>query len=362
MAEQDAFDSTTGAGVDQAGDYTRNSQSVLGQTTRGKFERGEWWLKTGLVGQRREIHAEASDDEAYRAESWSAQLGVRRQWGSTEALLGVDGQREWQASPGVNERVAIAGGFGLLRQRMGRFTGELGARAENHQRYGGFSAGEATLTYRPRQELKLHGKAARGYKTPSLYQLYAPDTSGPLGNPDLTPESNVSSELGAEWVGAGVIGVVAFQQDFQDLIAFSVAEGYQNRGTLRVQGLESYVISPEHSWGQVTLTWTQLDFSHYSQTPLRRPPYLVTTGWIGKKGDWTLELNLRAVGGRKDAGDSGTTHLVAYETLGGILGWNYNSQQEWSLRVNNMTDRQYEDVCGYGVAPLSAMLQWTGRH
>lgn len=353
-AEQDDFDDN-GDGVDSNDDRTENRQLSLSQTTRGR----NWWLKSGFFSQKREQFTTSQSEETYRGEMRVAQAGVRFAKKRFEILSGLDAQQEWQGSPGVKKQNDLAALFALGRLKFDRWSYEVGGRGERHQRYGGFAAAESTLKYEPTEAWTLHAKSARGYKTPSLYQLYAPDTYGPLGNPDLTPETNVTMEAGAEWRNAGLISVVAFQQDFQNLIDYDSSAGYLNRGTLRVQGVETHVISPEHSWGQVSVTWTQLDFSHYSKTPYRRPPYLGTVGWVANWNRWTTELNLRAVGGRRDVGSA---KLVAYELLSGSVKWAPNNQQQWALRLGNITDRQYEDVWGYGVAPLNVSLGWTGRY
>ena len=159
-----------------------------------------------------------------------------------------------------------------------------------------------------------------------------------------------------------MISLVAFQQDYQDLIDYTTTDGYQNRGTLRVQGLEAMVISPMHSWGQMSVSWTQLDFSYYSKTPLRRPPYLVTTSWMQEWGKWSTELSLRAVGSRFDNdNNSNQVRLTAYELLSGSVRYSSTESQQWILRVGNMTDRKYEDVWGYNTAPVNASVQWVGR-
>jgi outer membrane cobalamin receptor len=261
----------------------------------------------------------------------------------------------------VNKQNDLAALFALARYDWEKMSLEAGARGEHHQRYGGFFTPESTLSFYPSDELKWHTKVSRGYKSPSLYQLYAPDTFGPLGNSELTPETNKSMEVGVTWKSAGVLSLVAFQQDYQNLILYSSTDGYLNGGDLRVQGIESQIISPMHSWGQVSVSWTQLDFSHFDETPIRRPPYLATLNWSQEWGKWKSELRLRAVGGRKDRVNSKNVSLIAYETLSGSLRYEATQNQQWVLNAGNLTDRVYEDIWGYSVAPLNLSLQWLGK-
>jgi vitamin B12 transporter len=350
MAEQDSLNN---GGVDSIEDRTLNRQLSVVQTT--SFKNG--WLKVGILSQKRE-NITAGDDETYRGETRVTQLGHLMKGKRTELVTGLEAQQEWQGSPGVQKQNDLGALFVLGRLNIDRWKFEVGGRGEHHQRYGNFFASESTLKH-SWEMLAVHAKVARGYKTPSLYQLYGPDTFGPLGNRELEPETNLSHEVGFEWQNAGLIGFVFFQQDFKNLIDYSTTEGYVNRNTLRVKGAEADVVSPEHSWGQVSLTWTQLDFSYYTKPPLRRPPYLGQVGWFAALGDWSYELNLRLVGGRRDTDN---IRMTAYEVLSGAIKWRQDTHQEWTLKLGNITDRLYEDVAGYSVAPLNVSLGWSGRY
>lgn len=350
-AEQD---STT---ADTTGDRTDNQLGHLSQTTYWR----KFWLKAGVTSQTRDSVSTSLADETYRGELRLLQLGHEFTSANFTLTSGVEAQQEWQASPNVNKQNDLGALFALGRYDWAKLSLEVGARGEHHQRYGDFFTPESTLSYYPSDQLKWHTKVSRGYKSPSLYQLYAPDTFGPLGNSELTPETNKSMELGVTWKSAGTVSVVAFQQDYQNLILYSSTDGYLNGGDLRVQGIESQVVSPMYSWGQVSVSWTQLDFSNFDETPIRRPPYLATLNWSQEWGKWKSELRLRAVGGRKDRANSKNVSLIAYETLSGTLRYEATQNQQWVLNAGNLTDREYEDIWGYSVAPLNLSLQWLGK-
>ncbi len=356
LADQD------GTSIDEKNDRTKNDLGALSQITRTQFDKGHWWLRSGVVSQKRHSITQGVGSEFYRGETRQAQLGSQLQLSNYEIISGLQFEDEWIGSSGTNKSNDLGSLFVLNRLRQNEFLFEVGARGERHQRYGGFLSYESTIKHQTNEYLSLHFKGAKGYKTPSLYQLYAPPFGGtPTGNRNLNPEENFSFEVGAEWKREGLISLVAFQQDFQSLIAYT-NQGYQNRGTLRVKGIEASVISPEHFWGQVSLSQTFLDFSYYSKAPLRRPPYLTTVSWNTYFGKWMTELSARLVGGRRDTTDAGeSAHLVAYETLSGSLKYNPDQKQQWSLKLGNITNREYEDMWGYSVTPVNATVQWLGK-
>ncbi len=344
-------------------DFTDNLSGTLAQTTRGKWQSNNWWLRSGIVSQERELHG--SSDISFAGQTRQVQVGMQSVSGKLALTGGVSAEQEWLSVPSLNASNDLVGVFLLSRWTEKRWLLELGTRGEHHQRYGEFLTGEGTFRWFFSDTMSAHVKTGLGYKAPSLYQLYAPPIGFQGGNRDLDPEKNLASEIGVVWKSFGEVSVIAFQQDFKNLIVFtpSGVTGYENRGTLRVQGVEASVLSPEHAWGQIGVTGTWLDFSHYQSTPLRRAPYGLNAHWVGSWGKWGSELSLKAIGGRRDVvAGGGTQGLTAYELLSGALKWSPVDQQQWVLRAGNLTDRDYEDVWGYGVAPLNASLQWIGRY
>lgn len=350
-AEQDDFFN----GVD-SNEYTANKQGTLVQTTRGNFSDGDWWIKTGIVSQKRDLHLNFGDS-IYQGQTRDSRGGFRYRLGRWETLAGLGIEQEWIGTPDFQAHNDLAHVFMLERFYFNRWLFELGGRGEQHQRYGNFFAYEGVIKHQTTETLSWYGKFARGYKSPSLYQLYAPATFG--GNPNLTPEFNNSFEGGINWKREGEVGLVFFQQDFQNLIQYDFTNGYFNSDTLRVQGTEATILSPEHSWGQVKLSGTAFSYTNYDTRPLRRPPYVATLQWIGSWGKWTTTLSGRFIGDRKD---SSNRKLESYEVLGANLKYASSENQEWSLKVGNITDRKYEDAWGYSIAPANVALQWIGRY
>mgnify|MGYP003393396798 CR=1 FL=1 len=351
QAQQD--DTTVG----DTNDHTNNQQGTIVQTTRGKFAAGDWWLKTGVVSHRRELHIASFGDPIYLGQTRDARAGVRIQSGPFETLAGLGGEQEWLSTDDFKANNDLGHVFALQRYLAGSWLFEVGARGEHHQRYGNFLVHELSAKHELTSELSWYAKQARGYKSPSLFHLYAPGFFG--GNPGLTPEFNNSMELGVAWKREGEMSLVAFQQDFKNLIQYDTTDGYFNGGALRVRGTEATVLSPEHSWGQIKLSGSWFDYSHYDTAPLRRPPYLGSLLWLGQWGNWGTELGARWLGGRKDTSNH---KMEAFEVLSGAIKFSPDEHQQWSLRAGNLTDREYEEVWGYTVAPINLALQWIGRY
>lgn len=355
-AEQD------GATIDEPNDETKNRQGSLAQVTRARTSWGEAWVRTGLVSHERKLQTQVLGKETYRGETRLVQAGAEVRHGRVRSLVGVQWDGEWTRFDETHKQNDLASVFLLERLQLADWTVEVGGRGESHQRYGEFFAAEGTLKYRWSETWTSYAKWARGYKTPSLYQLYAPALFGfPLGNEALEPETNQSFEVGAQWQAQGTLELLVFQQDFRDLIVYSTA-GYENRGELRVRGAEVSGTGPEFSWGQLRLSASGFDYANFQQSPLRRPRYVGSLQWTRTHGAVTTELGLRWVGARRDITDTGrVARLAGYEVLSAALKYAPNARDQWSLRVGNVTDRTYEDVWGYSVAPINWQLQYLGR-
>ncbi len=124
-----------------------------------------------------------------------------------------------------------------------RFFATAGLRYDHHGR-----AGDA-LTYRlapayviETTHTKLKATLGTAFKSPSLYQLYAPATMyGKIGNIGLRPEQSRGWDAGFEqqfWGGRFLVGLTYFDNAFKNLISFDMTRGYVNIGRASSKGLE----------------------------------------------------------------------------------------------------------------------------
>lgn len=356
--EQDGFDSL-GNPIDTDYDESQNRNLQFIQTTSVKHGVGHVWIKTGLNAIKRDIKTISQGNEIYQGDIRQIQLGHQINSGSDISLVGFNFDQENYRDRALSAQNDIFSGFIQQKINFDHINLFIGARGESHQRYGEFLAYETSLDYQPREEFKSYVKYAQGYKSPSLYQLFGPDSFGsPVGNPNLNPEINKSMEIGIEWSGRFVANALVFQQDFENLIAFTNS-GYANRGTLRVKGAEVSLLSPEHVWGQMLINFGVLDFSKYTQLPLRRPPSYGNLTWMLNQDKWGLEVGLRYLGLRNDVDFQGNkVKLTPYELLNSKLRYSLTSGQDLFLSLGNLTDRQYEDIWGYSTASRNWSLTY----
>lgn len=232
----------------------------------------------------------------------------------------------------------------------------FGGRLDHNEEFGN----EATYRIAPAYTVAQTGTLLKasygtGFKAPSLYQLYSF-----FGNRNLNPETSKGFDIGFEQPfneNRLRLGSSYFQNNIDSLIDFDgVANQYINIGGAKTRGLESFVRYsplPELSFS-LTHTYTLAE-DNSERELLRRPRHRATldANW-NVTDDVHLGANLAYVGVREDI-DLGfsRTRMGGYPLLGLTGDWQALPSISVYGRINNLLDREYENVYGYGTEGLS---------
>ncbi|HOW86075.1 MAG TPA: TonB-dependent receptor [Candidatus Aminicenantes bacterium] len=245
-----------------------------------------------------------------------------------------------------------------------RFFVTAGVRADRHSRAG------TAVTFRVAPAFVLAASGTRfkasvgtGFKSPSLYQLFAPPTSfGPVGNPGLRPERALGWDAGIEQrlaAGRVVLGLTWFENSFRDLVDFDYAAGYVNIGRARTKGLEAEAEFRPAGGARLRASYARLSARDKdSGAELLRRPRDKFSAEAGFRpfGRFDLAAEVVWVGRRLDR-DYGAypypvVALPGYVLLDAVLTAPVGRRIELFVRVDNLLDARAETVWGYG---------WPGR-
>ncbi len=165
-------------------------------------------------------------------------------------------------------------GFGLLR---GTFMDEaflvnLGARFNDHDKFGGKTVWEASTAYILKSsDTKFHAHVGTGYRTPSLYETYGGYLSNgnliTIGNQDLVPEESIGWEAGVEqhlFDRKLALGLTYFYTEYDDLIIYDIDQ-YQNANEAENKGVEAFVTVQPRDSVKISLAYTHME-SRYKET------------------------------------------------------------------------------------------------
>ncbi len=238
----------------------------------------------------------------------------------------------------------------------------VGARLDDHSGFGAKVTWRVTTSYLFRNtDTRIRGSYGTGFKAPSLYQLYEPT----YGNSELNPEKSSGWDAGIEqafFEGRMELGATWFSNDFKDMIDFdSGTSTYRNISRAESSGVElSATVRPiDHLALRASYTWMETEDKSTGKELLRRPKNKVgfdASYRFADKGN--VNLGILYVGKRDDYDYS--SWPAKRVGLGGYLLVNLAASCDvtrWLqlfARVDNLLDREYEEVKGYGTPGIGA--------
>jgi vitamin B12 transporter len=343
-----------GSSHDNHHDISLNDQYLIQQKTNWQKNKTTLFsLRNGLNRNQRFTNTLSSGVTSFDGNLNQNEFIMRKDTDKYSLVSGLAHEKEQAHFQHFERSFDLAGVYSQGLLRMGALEWQGGLRLEKHTRYGNFATGATGLRY-TKNKNQFSYQYGRGYKAPSLYQLYAPDLFGtPIGNSNLHPESNHSQELRWQRKGETVdLTAALFRNQMENLITFSNT-GYLNQGRFIVQGLEISSSIHQDSW-LLQLNATHQDFSHEKTTIIRRPKNFAqaSLSWFPVE-DTELFTRLKWFSSRKDLDlNSNVVKLNSYRTVD--LGARKTFQKhEFSLQVLNVLNKEYEEVFGYSVLPRS---------
>jgi vitamin B12 transporter len=242
----------------------------------------------------------------------------------------------------------------------GLFT-TVGARIDDNSNFGT----ETTWRVAPAYEVKdtgtrLSASLGTGFKAPSLYQLYSQ-----YGRPSLQPEESLGWDAGVEqrfWGERASLGLTYFRNRFDNLITFDSATFvYDNISEAKTQGVEvSARFRPADSVTLgATYTYTDAEDETTGQPLLRRPRNKGSVDITYRPCEpVSFTLGTVFVGSRTDTDYSSASPvrktLGSYPLVNLTAAYAVSQQLELFTRVENLFDKDYEEVLGYGTEGFSA--------
>jgi vitamin B12 transporter len=264
------------------------------------------------------------------------------------------------------QRAATAGFYVQDSIRLaGQLFAAAGCRFDHHSRAGNALTFRLAPAYVFRSTgTKLKASIATGFKSPSLYELYAPRTIfGPIGNEGLKPERVLGWDAGVEQSileGRLRAGLTYFHNDFKNLIDFSFSQGYINIGKAESKGVEAELEVRPLAGLSLNIVSTYLTVQDkVTQQPLIRRPrntlsLAVSWDFLSR---WNASLTFDHTGKREDmdylAYPARALTLAPYSLLNVVVSCQTAARLQLFTRLDNILNARYEMVYGYGALGFS---------
>ena len=237
---------------------------------------------------------------------------------------------------------------------------DAGLRIDDHSIFGSATTYRIAPAVYFESGTKLRGTVGNGFKAPSLVQLYSS-----YGNIDLDAERSIGWDVGVDQQICGdelSVSASFFRNNFDDLITFNSSTfALENIANSYTQGLEfSGKWAPTKDVSlTASYTYTDSEDEATGANLLRRPQNKgsVMASYQPLEG---LEIFAKwsVFGGRFDNDFSGASPSTV--KLGGYslfdLGGSYEVSERLKLfaRIENLFDKEYENVLGYGTYGAAA--------
>lgn len=250
-------------------------------------------------------------------------------------------------------------------------------RADNNEIFGwqkSYTVSPAIVI--PKIKTKLKANYGRGYKAPGLYQIYGDGGSMVVENKDLKPEENTGYDIGIEQplLSIATVNLTYFHNKYKDMIDYdssSYPGRYININRVTTYGYESSVtITPLKA---LTLsggyTYLKTEDETTDKPLMRRPEHQVYSSLTVTIAKFEICATGTYIGKRKDAYYDSATFSTVDVTLDGYFKadiaacYALTPQLTIHAKAENITDKKYQQICGYTMPQrsyyvgLTAMLQ-----
>jgi vitamin B12 transporter len=392
ISARSAIDNFGGSYGDDPTSFQDYDATLARAQARGLFLGNRWEQKLTVSWTRSSRNLINTPDEAHPLESENGTYGGRLVQvdcqnnfflGASQTLTAgfefgqEEGRSDYvsEAPAGTYEssfptKKARAAGFYVQDQWKvrGSFFIAAGARLDVHSRTGAAWTGRiAPAWIIGATGTKFKATLGTGFKSPSLYQLFAPPTAwGPIGNIGLRPERVTGWDAGVEQdvVRDRIrLGVTYFRNSFRDLIDFDYLQGYINIGRAGTRGveisLESRPLGPDEFLSFRTCYTRLTARDEVSGAALLRRPRDKFSTELGTRLFKRMDLaaSLLYVGKRTDRDFSAFPYqdvgLPGYVLLGAVLSISVSPALDLYARLDNLLNAHYEMVWGYGTPGFS---------
>lgn len=230
-----------------------------------------------------------------------------------------------------------------------------GARIDDHQAFGRQFTWKVAPGYNIESTgTRLKASYGTGFKAPALSQLFDPTA----GNPDLMPEKSKGWDAGFEqnvWNDKVTFGSTVFRNYITNLIGFGPSPLFLtlNVGKARTEGVENNLtIRPTNDWWiNAGHTYTLTENRRNDTELLRRPKHQFNVSNIYQYSDeGDAGVNVRYASSRRDYdwATSALTSIPSFTVVDFTTNYRLNPNTTLYARLENLLDKRYEEVSGYG--------------
>lgn len=284
---------------------------------------------------------------------WTAAKGDR-------IVVGAERQEsEANLSTGLTRDLSNTAVFAVGRAALDRLTLTGSVRHDDPEAYEAKTTGRLAAAFDLGLGFNVVASAGTGFKTPTVSQVvcdfcFAPPVA-------LRPEKAEGYDLRVGWAGDTVsASVTAYRLLVRDQIAY-VASRYINIAKTSSSGVEAEFDARLNETVRVKLAyaWTDAIDRSTGRSLLRVPDHSGSAALFwDDAGPWSAALTLRGESSQSDTARNGFSRAVRKGFVTADVSAAYDVSDDLSLtaRVENLTDKRFEEVLGYREPGIAAYV------
>ena len=237
-------------------------------------------------------------------------------------------------------------------------TVSLGLRDDDHDEYGSKTVARVSAAWSLTDMVNLRASWGEGFKAPTIFQTTFFCCGAVSANPDLKAEDSEAYDLGVDWQfanGNAALSLTAFSQDTENQISFSFAVGgYENIAEVESRGIE---LALDYRFTEVltaTANFTRMNSEDGNGTQLIRLPELTADVAVNWQILPAVTTSLVAIHNSDEEDSRGTVDSWTRFDLSAVFRPSDNISI--SARMENLSDKDYQQIFGYGTPGRSGYV------
>jgi vitamin B12 transporter len=236
-------------------------------------------------------------------------------------------------------------------------TVSMGIRQDDHSEFGEETVGRVSAAWQATKDLSIQASWGEGFKAPSIFQTTFFCCVATAPNADLEAETSEAFDIGFNWQfnDRGNLAMTYFDQETENQIDFSFAVGgYENIAEVNSTGLEltlNYELT-DNILARANIA--HIDSEDGNGDELVRVPELTGDLSVTWRATQDLDAVLAVIYNGDEEDSRGTVDSWARVDISGI--WRPAKQVEVFARLENLTNRDYQQIFGYGTPERSAYV------
>jgi iron complex outermembrane receptor protein len=252
----------------------------------------------------------------------------------------------------------IAGLLTIQQELFNRLTLNGGLRIDNHSTFGTEVIPTGGFSYRNNYQTVIKGTVSKGFRSPTIRELFIQFPFAPAPNADLKPESNINTEIGVQqslFNNSLNFEITYFYIKAKNLISVGLNEANQptflNNGDATNLGIEfafNQKINPQFSWN------TNYTYIHIENPVVGTPSHKFYLSANYHPGKWKLHASYQHIANMYLA--IGAQEIKEnYSLLNARIAYQFLKELNIFVKAENLLNQEYTINIGYPMPGTTLM-------